>query len=507
MLIVNITMEYLDLTTRLQSLENTISTSVETAVDTSMASEEFFTEAYSDLIYSQTGSLNKANKAQRSASKIRWYNAGTVQPDNEDGSITPENGSWVTGMTYIMAGYYNQHSKSFPDTQMIYDAYSGGVNDGKIFYWLYQMPYEGASSNLTSAQIPGNEYNNSALRWSSTNKRTRRAVSGLGLSSNRSVSSGTKNSFKSYYDSAGKLITMNTAVKVKNGDKFRVESKEVPTLTHMGIQLSIGGTDNLNSTGSTAINDNFIQATKVGKRRGEGHTAYSEYYLTPNSLGVTYVPIKVLEPVLKSHLQQSCLFNRLTRDGYAENNGVISDGQYTTRVFNRGIGCLPTSIYPTGTGDPVPHADNGEFIINDGDIEYDIGTIKIDVDYKVVDFYDEANKDIITRVIGSKASLPGESQDDTLRNTVIDLENSDTINAATKGTNPGDRLLARITVRMKVNIPYHSAILQWLDYLKGSAMRNQTHYGVKAWIPERNYMDEDSDGLWYQYTTYRAISR
>lgn len=499
-LVVSITMEYLDLTLRVQQLENTISTSVETAIDTSMASEEFFTEAYSDLIYSQTGSLNKVNKTQRSASKIRWYNPGSVSG----------HGSWVTGMTYIMAGYYNQNGKSFPDTQHVYDGYAGGITDGKIFNWLYQKPNDNTYAGyLSNATIPGNEYRNTSLRWSSTNRRMYKALGGLSLPSDRTVAgSGTKNSFKKYFDNAGNQITMRTAVKVKtgaSGDKFRVESKEVPTLSHMGIMLQLSGTDNLNSVTSTKINDNFIQATKIGKRRGSGHTAYSNYYLTPNSLGVTYIPIKVFEPVLKSHIQQTALFNRLI----STDDGVdVVDTDYAEKIFDGGIGCMQTHIYPNGGDTPVSHGtwDTG-YVVNDGEIEYDLDTIKIDVDYKAVDFYDEANKDVITRVIGSKASRSGETQEQTLENTVESLRDSDTVNANTRGSNPGNRLLARVTVRIKVNIPYHSAILQWLDYLKGGSMRAKSHYGVKMWKPEINYMDEDSDGVWYQYTTYRAISR
>lgn len=475
MLIVSITMEYLDLTTRLQQLENTISTSVETAVDTSMASEEFFTEKFADKVYSQSGSLNKDTKT-RAASKIRWYN--------------PDNHSWVTGMTYIMAGYYEENGGKFPETQRVYNSYEASKSDGKIYNWLFQ-----SNGKLSQAKEPGNAYN--SVPWSSTNQRTASAVRALGLETSRP----SNNSIQSYFDKVGNKITMRTAVKVKNGTRFSVSSIEVPTLTNMGIELS-----SYNSTSSSKINDNFIQATHVGKRRGSTSDAYSKYYLTPYSLGVTYVPIKVFEPVLKSHLQQTALFNRLVFEGYAETDGTVTDTEYTQKVLDGGIGCLETSVYPDGGDIPVAHADTGNYI-NDGDIEYDLDSIKIDVDYKALDFYDENNADIITRVIGSKASEGSESQDETLRDTVRGLRDSDTINDSTKGSNPGERILARITVRVKVNIPYHSAILQWLDYLKGDEMRDKTHYGIKMYNPDAGYMDEDSDGIWYQYTTYRAISR
>lgn len=475
MLIVSITMEYLDLTTRLQQLENTISTSVETAIDTSMASEEFFTEKFADKVYSQSGSLNKDVKT-RAASKIRWYN--------------PDNHSWVTGMTYIMAGYYEENGGKFPETQRVYNSYEASKSDGKIYNWLFQ-----SNGKLSHAREPGNAYN--SVGWSSTNERTANAVRALSLETSRPAN----NSIKSYYDKVGKKITMRTAVKVKNGTRFSVSDIEVPTLTNMGIEL-----DALNSTSSSKINDNFIQATHVGKRRGSTSDAYSKYYLTPYSLGVTYVPIKVFEPVLKSHLQQTALFNRLVFEGYAETDGTITDTEYTQKVLDGGIGCLETSVYPDSDGIAVKHADTGNYI-NDGDIEYDLDSIKIDVDYKTVDFYDKNNADVITRVIGSKASEGSESQRETLEETVEGLKNSDTINDSTKGSHPGWRVLARVTVRIKVNIPYHSAILQWLDYLKGEEMRDVTHYGIKVWNPETGYMKENSDGIWYQYTTYRAISR
>lgn len=488
LLLVSITMEYLDLTTRLQQLENTISTSVETAIDTSMASEEFFTEKFADKVYSQSGSLNKDTKT-RAASKIRWYNKDTH--------------SWVTGMTYIMAGYYQENDGTFPESQIVYNGYEANKTDGKIYYWLFQ-----SNRKLSEAQEPGNDYNSSNLKsWSSLNDRTQSAVRSMGLPSG-SASRETSNSFYEYFNTVGKKITMKTAVKVRNLSSFSIQTVEVPTLINMGLLLYDGthGNPNYNTVNSAIINDNFIQATHVGKRRGETNDAYSKYYLTPYSLGVTYVPIKVFEPVLKSHLQQTALFNRLVFEGYAETDGTVTDADYSQKVLDGGIGCIETSIYPDGGDTPVEHADTGNYI-NDGDIEYDLDSIKIDVDYKAVDFYDENNADIITRVIGSKASEGSESQEETLKDTVRGLEESDTVNDNSKGSNPGERILARITVRIKVNIPYHSAILQWLDYLKGDAMQDVTHYGVKMWDPENGYMDEDSDGIWYQYTTYRAISR
>src|SRR5699024_10172435 len=157
-------------------------------------------------------------------------------------------------------------------------------------------------------------------------------------------------------------------------------------------------------------------------------------------------------PVLKSHLQQTALFNRLVFEGYAETDGTITDTEYTQKVIDGGIGCLETSVYPDSDGSAVEHADTGNYI-NDGDIEYDLDSIKIDVDYKTVDFYDKNNADVITRVIGSKASEGSESQRETLEETVEGLKNSDTINDSTKGSNPGQRVLARVTVRIKVNIP------------------------------------------------------
>ena len=496
MLIVSITMEYLDLTTRLQQLENTISTSVETAVDTSMASEEFFTEKFADKVYSQSGSLNKDVKT-RAASKIRWYN--------------PDNHSWVTGMTYIMAGYYEEKGGKFPETQRVYNSYEASKSDGKIYNWLFQ-----SIDNLSDAQEPGNSYIAGDLpNWSSTNERTASAVRALGLRYDE-ASRQANESLYEYFNKVGKNITMNTAVKVREGStqRFHVEPIEVPTLLNTGLLLYDGtrGNQNYNKISSNVINDNFIQATHVGKRRGSTSDAYSKYYLTPYSLGVTYVPIKVFEPVLKSHLQQTALFNRLVFEGYAENGGTVEDSTNDDEsndvqtVLDGGIGCLETSVYPNSDDIAVKHADTGNYI-NDGDIEYDLDSIKIDVDYKTVDFYDKNNADVITRVIGSKASEGSESQRETLEETVEGLKNSDTINDSTKGSKPGLRVLARVTVRIKVNIPYHSAILQWLDYLKGEEMRDVTHYGIKMWNPETGYMKENSDGIWYQYTTYRAISR
>lgn len=510
MLSVSVTMEYLTLSERLQQLENTISTSVETALDVSMASEELFTEKFGDAVLSKGGKLNGTDSLNV-ATQLRYYN----ESSNE----------LVTGSAYVMSMYHDEKGK-FPATQQEYNNFSSRVKEDGVYKWLF--------GGDQYANIVGSDYYH--LDWYRTNPNTVLAVKADPILSSgmRRVSDNTD--FNNFVRNVGCQLTTVMPLKIYDSttNSFYVAERCVPTIANMGLDFGSGayqknqyqdssasrnyalaqsnGTENM----VNGMHDNFIMSKHVGKKASNSGVTTSRYYLTPFSLGITYVPVEVYKPVLESHIQQACLFNKLKSQPVDYQNNTITSSDNVIKTFDAGIGCIETSVYDN-SDTPVEHGGSDSRVVNDGFIEYDLSTVQCRVDYAPVDFYNTANKDIVTRVLGSKASSnPTGTQADAnaaLESTVTELRDSDTQKynysydrLTNKGYSQGTRIVARISTKVKVHIPYQSPILQWVDHLKGIEF---SHHGIKLFDPatDGGQMVEDNDGLWFQYTTYRAISR
>lgn len=491
MLCVSIFTEYATVTTRLQQLENTVSTSVETALDVSMASEELFTNKFMEKDWDGNQAVTSHgiqynNKTVNAFTQIRYYNKG---------------GSMVTGSAYLMSKYSDENggvTVKFPTSQGAYNSYvyqetMGNTKESSdvIYEWLF--------GNIGAVYGDDN--------WYAVNEITKKAAKSL------ETRREPNDKFKEFATKIGYKVKTVTPVKQKTDDGFDVYPKVVPAIAQMGLRFgSLGGT-NYNDADSETISDNFIMTKHIGKSRVQNGGESSRYYLTPYSLGVTYVPTEVFKPVLASHIQQMCLFGKL-KDA---RSSVVD-------TFDSGIGCITTNIFSNGSNTPKKHSGDSSNIVNDGYVEYDLGTLKTKVDYTVVDFYDEENeatKEIVTKILGSRgAKNDYEDVDSVLSDTVTKLKNSDTMTSEMKeklGEEAGNRLVARITTKIKVHVPYNSSVLQWADewFFNGS----EKHYGIKLIENLRgsqsftdgelqgNSLVRTEDGIWYQYTTYRAISR
>lgn len=472
MLSVSVLLEYNNLSQRLQKLENTISTSVETALDTSMASEELFSEKFSQKIYSVSGSLTGGSQLSAS-SKIRVF----------------RNGGWVEGSSYIMSFFYNDYNR-FPTSQSEYQNYADS-----------NFPDEDSVYERLFGQV-GQVYTSSSLEWSSTNRNTKSAL--MGVSSQRQPTS----SFLEYYDMAGRMISTTAPVKHKTGNTFEIVTRTYPTLAQMGLELEngTGGKSDFNTEASLYMSDNFCMSYHIGKKI-LGGTVQSKYYLTPYSLGVTYVPTEVFKPVFLANLEQMVRFTKIK-------SGDIQDTSFDGDL-GTADGCIPTTIYDNGASEPIEHEDisSSNYLsttsyINDGMIEYNMDSAKVKVDYFKVDFYNEANYKIVNRLLGA---VSGFNMDGSIKSSydfsqiVRDYRDSDT-GIAYNGEGNGERLVARVSVKIKVQIPYQSAILQWLAHMDSSHMTGN-HYGIRGWDTLSSNYSTDEDGVWYQYTTYRAVSR
>ena len=115
-LFASILVEYNHLAGRLQTMENSVSVALETAVDTSMMSEEFFSEGFTDRYYSHAMTTNA--KDVMDANKIDKKDRA---PSMDYSKLFLYRGNqWIAGNTYVMSYYYQQHGK-FPDTQLEID--------------------------------------------------------------------------------------------------------------------------------------------------------------------------------------------------------------------------------------------------------------------------------------------------------------------------------------------------------------------------------------------------
>ena len=466
MLFTSVLMEYNMLSNRMQQLENTVSTSVETALDVSMASEEFFTENYAEKVSSQTNKLN--NRVANAVNKVRVY--------------SKESGSWVEGNAYVMSFFYNDNGR-FPNSQSEFDGYEN--REFNEDYKIYARLFCASPTNV------GSDYGSNSLKWANTSRGGKAQAQEINAKTGYTGLRTASQSLKDFYNGVGSKITSKAVVKVPDGDSFKIEEHEFPTLAQMGVDF--GGNPNYNSVSSRYVLDNFNSNMHVGKRSGNLET--TRYFLTPYSLGVTYVPTEVYKPVFIAHLSQSIRFNK------------IKTGETTDESFNisSADGFMETSIHPDGGAMVMPGrgTDSGwetlpdDNILNDGYAEYDIGSVKVKVDYSVVDFYDDRNVSIAERILGVTKGIPVGDSEFTDK-----LKESDT----STGVKDGKRIVARVTTKIKVHLPYISPILQWASYMEAKESNSETHFGIRRWDNATQSIS-NSDDLWFKYTTYRAISR
>lgn len=453
LLLVSVIMEYSDLNSRFKQLQNIVSTATDTAVRTSTASEELFTEKYKLLTTTSYGTKEDPDKKTESVLKVLSSNGNT----------------WVEGNTYVMAMFYEENGR-FPKTQDEYTAYANSNNsfsnpnntDESIYSWLF--------GNVGSAYTKYSWANSRTKLWNSSK-----------WNGYTGVARTPTTNFKNFYDSIGKYMTSDAYVKVYSNGSYNVEVKTIPTLTQMGLQLDTTWNGNVNG-GSSYTNDYLSSVVHFGK--AANGIADTSYYLTPYSLGVTYVPVEVLKPAFLSHMEQLIRFNKVKHT--VTSSGDLSD-------FASADGCITTDVFDNGTN--AVHVDNSSTnILNDGEIEYDLSTVQVKVDYFLVDFYDTDNYLVVNRIEGS---IPYENN---LTKLPLALKGKDTSTAK-----DGKRIVAKVSVKLKVHIPYKSSILQWFRHLNDTDGSN--HYDIRLWDEDSAKVDFNSNGIWFYYTTYTAVSR
>lgn len=452
--------EYNDYRYSVQTMRTTIDNSVEAALVSVTRSEEFFSDEYGSLEITSKG---QSIYEESDGSHRNLYGTCSVLRNNE----------WVSGNLYLMGMFYTSEGR-FPDSQFEFNTFSSGKTVEDIYTYLFGTV--------------GSDYNSASLKWA-----------------NDTIDTGVidptirvpNTDFLDFYNNIGCEILGTSYVKEKSSStSYKLVQKQYPVLADMGLKLS-----SYNDVGSTITTDNFSTVIKEGHNGGE-------YFLTPYSLGVTYIPKDVFKTVLLSNLENTIRFNGVRTDPI---NAVNRMNNYTDAD-----GCVRSDVYDGGTDAQGRHiASNVEaghittsnYIVNDGDVEYDLSTLSCKIDYFLVDFYNPSNYRIVNEVLGAPL---GASSPTDLSKTPDKLAETDP--SIKPDTTPeerkvlGNRVVAKVTVKLRVQIPYKSPVLQWASYLNYSGS-GEEHFGVKRWDTNTSSIAADSDGLWYTYTTYYAISR
>lgn len=497
MLMMSIALEYSDLTERFVSIEDTVQEALDMAISESVHSEEFFSAQYQSKLMSYAGIGDTNNDVTAEASTLIWLKGA---------------GCFAQVNTYQFAQWYNNNGRlpsSMGDVSAIMSIGSShryGLS-GYIFEWLYG----GA----------GTEYNSPGLAYA--NRNSARQAEYTGENTNRGV---TNSDFQQYYNQVGKMQRTAGYLKeaISGTSSYRLVLQTYPVLANMGLNWM----DSLNSASSSTTADNLCSSLHIGKSRYGALDTY--YFLTPSSLGVTYVPVEVLKPVFVANLDTIVRLNKLGASSKNENSaGAVA-------TLQEASSCVETSVFDFNTySDEYTNitnrasglgADNHAFhlksspqetIVSDGLIEFDLSTIQVKVDYFYHDFSDGSSDSalLISKLNGTLSD--GASSESALRSATLQAflnqDSSQYVSPfiSTSYSSEYDaidsvRIVARVTAKVKVHVPYQSALLQWASYM----FTGTKHFDIKRFDPANQaafHTVADSDGLWYQYTTYFCTSR
>lgn len=556
MLFASLLLEFNNLTDRFTALEDTISTSVDSALKLSVNSEEFFGVDSQALLSSHSQNTKDIANKRKLSSQIAIWNESTKSFDRIN--------------LYALANYYNTQTgtfaNKFPTTKDMINSAKSILGDetnssthmtAKVFNWLY-----GGISQ---------DYTNSSLSWSSKN--TNKQSEYASISANRGANFGTSenrtqlnSNFKAWANGVGKTQYTVGILKTKAADDsstYELSTVAYPTVANMGLDLgsydiSVEGADtvsaNLNSVSSEYVNDNFVSSFKTGKSANYTNNTLSNsiYFLTPQSLGITYIPPEVLKPSILANLLNTIHLNKISGS-----NGWKGDASNSASAdnINSAKGCISTDVYTDGGTTQQTHVlSSGEdgCIYNDGNVEYDLNSVRCKVDYFSTDFsqgitessdspasadnQDEAYQTLYTKLAGQlsgytqsagvvtskNASAWGtaDKQKELRKKTLSSFLDEDKDTATYTGYGSDEfnyadsltdsvrttRIVARVTTRIKVHIPYKSSILQWFCY-RFKDGGSSGHYSIKLWDSKNGKVDKTNDGLWYSYTTYFMTSR
>lgn len=484
MLFASVLLEYINLSERFTALENTVQVALDSSIGVATGSEEMFTDEFQRYVSSFAS--DDSNRVTYSTTLL-WRGNKFHQVNS-----------------YALSYFYKEHGRlPINANELVHMSYGGSDQLKFYFEWLYGSA--------------GADYTNEDLQWANRNNELIRAynnISPRGDSRNEN--------FYNYYKKVG--IHQKTVGYLKersDESAYKLTLKEYPNLINMGFEWM----HEYNSVNSDFTADNFTSTVKMGKSYGNNNN--TQYYLTPMSLGVTYVPIEILKPCMLANLETLVRLNRLA-SGNTFNNANEADKSDFLDTLNSANECVETSVYVGGNQHREHVHTDGENIITDGQIEYDLSTVQTKVDYFFVDFGDSnrsRNQVLLSKVHGcisyaeyknySQASVAygvgGANTQSNLRKVTLDhwreqdsvLNNPDGAYVDKYKAVKDGRVIARVSVKLKVHVPYQSSIMQWMCERSG----NRGHFGIKMYNPSTGRVERSKDGVWYSYTTYFMQSR
>lgn len=530
---------YITLSNTLVSINSTLPVCIENALQASMESEEMF--YYSNKKALTTENTNKTfNSNADNQNLVRYY----------------VDGEWVQTDLYTLAYTIDKRElNKLPTASQLVNFNGTGEKALMTCYsWLFcQNPIEINDAESDESAIARLNANNVA-----------------------------NNTLSQYYDFVGDALKIQTYVyssdsegnvssmewkgNCENGDSTNM----ISSIHQMGVQLgSEGYADNTNPTRLT--NNSLSTVAKQGKVKIDRNSlnknvdlSQGNYYmLSPYSLGYTYLDKRVVKPAIIANITNSMALQRVdtiaagTRSGGIETStGVIADSDEPMSL---------SASYADG-GSVLTTRNARKLEINEGNQDtfnnglFEVNTaldqVDLDIQYAVVNFYDSDNSTISELVNTIEGRVPKAQQEDDsdttskrmmekdtkmfykLEGGYFSVEDSVPENSALKG----NRVVAKVTTTLDVNIPYKNSIMQWIRaFMVEHGMINiaatgENHYGVLALgsdgnaqlstnsggssdrvhyslAPDNNNIGDvlksrnTTDSLEYRYVTYVAISR
>lgn len=543
MLFSSVAFEYVDLEKRMNNITTVVNEAGEAAVKVSTASEELFSAKYLQHETSYGVTTTHCPEHKGDYTKV----ATNILMFDNDG-----NAHQVS--TYALAYYYCVYD-NIPTYSTDFNKVNSYAKD-MTTEDVYEFLYGESGSQFASPTLSWANRNNSV--WNLAQRNNNGSVGRMMNTSGSNAFRGNLspkgyqlNDFESYVNHVLDVVYTSNYLKKQSNDKnsnYTLQGYSYPVLLNMGLKMRRsnpeysayalnGGTkeppiqwNTLLDVNSERTNDYFTSSFHWGKVRqfGAGQTSsktgisngmYSKYFLTPNTLGVTYIPLSVVKPSFIGLVKAKVQLNKVS-------GGEIGTNKDLRDVVKEALGCLETSVYDTSKGvvanvSQSHITDSDEQIVNDGDIEYDLNSVKVKVEYFDCNFYNDYGiSQVVSRLEGAVPNWKNVSgsnygkdaglfptQSDNVKEIVKRLRLTDTRSVAVfdKGGNDGrgKRLVAKVTFRIKVHIPYHSSVLQWMCYKD----KKSSHYDIRSFNPSQNQANMESSGVWYQYTTYYSVTR
>lgn len=282
--------------------------------------------------------------------------------------------------------------------------------------------------------------------------------------------------FKDYYNSVANRCTSTMRVRTNiNQPGYSTGLATFPSLTRMGLELD-NAWNSSSTTYSIGSNNQFLSPVNNGR---DG----SSYYLTPASLGVTYLDKELLRNTLYCVLDTQIRCNKVSN---SNDNAQMASASGTTM----------TQVYETGfSGDYAEHRNGaGHTIVNDGQVQYFMDTLDVDVTYYVLDWWDNANWQIVNYIEGTPTGVDPRVLPSVLKSRSTQM-------------NAGEHyyvVVAKVDVSIMISLPYQSWVLQWNRH-RQTAGDPTEYYGVLGFDSTGSLLRSD-DGLLYQYSTFCAVT-